>query len=508
MVNRTAQSSGSRAAELQLLTTEEMGRADRMAAAGYIPSASLMENAGCAVARAALAMCEPRVRVAVLCGPGNNGGDGFVAARHLHAAGLDVRLALLGSADALQGDAAAMAQRCGLPIAPLTPTSIDGAQLIVDALFGAGLARPIAGVAAEVIAAINRSTVPVLAVDVPSGLDGTTGKADGPVVEAARTVTFFRRKPGHLLLPGRVLCGEISVVDIGIPEGVLADIGANTWANAPGLWSAQFPWPKLDGHKYGRGHALVVSGPAAHTGAARLGARGALRVGAGLVTVASPPDAVAVNAAHLTAIMLQPFEGPDGLAGILADRRKNAVLLGPALGVGAATQQLVHTALSTGAATVLDADAITSFAGSPSELFVAIAGMSRPVVLTPHEGEFQRLFVDAATGSKLQRARAAAQRSGAVVVLKGADTVIAAPDGRAAVNDNAPPWLATAGAGDVLGGFIAGLLAQSMPAFEAACAGVWLHGAAAKAFGPGLTAEDLPEALPQVLRALAPLGGA
>jgi ADP-dependent NAD(P)H-hydrate dehydratase / NAD(P)H-hydrate epimerase len=509
MVNRTAQTSGSRAADLQLLTADEMGRADRMAVTGGIQSASLMENAGGAVARATLAMCAPRGRVAVLCGPGNNGGDGFVAARHLHGAGLDVRLALLGPLGALKGDAAAMAQRCGLPITPLTPSSIDGAQLIVDALFGAGLARPLAGVAAEVVAALNRSRVPVLAVDVPSGLDGSTGEAAGPVVAAVRTVTFFRRKPGHLLLPGRLLCGEINVADIGIPEDVLADIGANTWANAPGLWSAQFPWPKLDGHKYGRGHALVVSGPEAHTGAARLGARGALRVGAGLVTVASPPDAVAVNAAHLTAIMLQPFDGPEDLARILGDKRKNAVLLGPALGVGAGTQQLVHTVLSAGAATVLDADAITSFAGSPSELFVAIAGVGRrPTVLTPHEGEFQRLFVDAATGSKLQRARAAAQRSGAVVVLKGADTVIAAPDGRAAINDNAPPWLATAGAGDVLGGFIAGLLAQSMPAFEAACAGVWLHGAAAAAFGPGLIAEDLPEALPQVLRALAPLGRA
>ena len=387
MVNRTAQSSGSRAADLQLLTADEMGRADRMAVAGGIQSASLMENAGAAVARAALAMCAPRGGVAVLCGPGNNGGDGFVAARHLHGAGLDVRLALLGSPGALKGDAAAMAQRCGLPITALTPSSIDGAQLIVDALFGAGLARPIAGVAAEVVAAINRSRVPVLAVDVPSGLDGTTGEAAGPVVKAVRTVTFFRRKPGHLLLPGRLLCGEINVADIGIPEDVLADIGANTWANAPGLWSAQFPWPKLDGHKYGRGHALVVSGPEAHTGAARLGARGALRVGAGLVTVASPLAAVAVNAAHLTAIMLQPFDGPEDLARILADKRKNAVLLGPALGVGAATQQLVHTVLSAGAATVLDADAITSFAGSPSELFVAIAGMGRrPVVLTPARG--------------------------------------------------------------------------------------------------------------------------
>ncbi|MEO8420813.1 MAG: NAD(P)H-hydrate dehydratase [Hyphomicrobium sp.] len=486
-----------------------MGRADALAVAAGLPSLILMENAGRAVAATADAMSTPSARVAILCGPGNNGGDGFVAARYLREAGFDVQLSLLGPPDALKGDAAAMAQRWGPAIAPLHPQSVERADLIIDALFGAGLARPITGVAADAITAVNASGVPVLAVDVPSGLDGTTGAALGPVVQALRTITFFRRKPGHLLMPGRALCGEVTVADIGIPSGVLADIGANTWSNAPGLWRAHLPWPKRDGHKYTRGHAVVVSGPPAHTGAARLGARGALRIGAGLVTVASPADAIAINAAHLTAIMLLPFDGAEGIADILADKRKNAVLLGPALGVGAPTQQLVHAALASGAATVLDADAITSFAGAPSELFVAIAGRDpRPVVLTPHEGEFHRLFPDAGEGSKLERARAAAHRSGAIVVLKGSDTVIAAPDGRAAINDNAPPYLATAGAGDVLGGFIAGLLAQGMPAFEAACAGVWLHGAAAAAFGPGLIAEDLSEQLPQVLRALAPLGGA
>ena len=513
MVNPTAQYLSSPVAEarseLALLTSGEMGRADALAVAAGVPSLTLMENAGGAVAARASAMCAPGARVAILCGPGNNGGDGFVAARHLREADFDVQVSLLGSLDALKGDAAVMAQRWGGPVAPLQPQSVECADLIIDAVFGAGLARPIAGVAADVIAGINASEVPVLAVDVPSGLDGTTGAARGPVVQALRTITFFRRKPGHLLMPGRALCGEVTVADIGIPPGVLADIDANTWANAPGLWRAHFPWPKRDGHKYGRGHAVVVSGPPAHTGAARLGARGALRIGAGLVSVASPADAIAVNAAHLTAIMLLPFDGPEGLADILADKRKNAVLLGPALGVGAPTQQLVHAVLASGAATVLDADAITSFAGGPSELFVAIAGrFGRPVVLTPHEGEFHRLFANAGADSKLERARAAAHRSGSIVVLKGADTVIAAPGGRAAINDNAPPYLATAGAGDVLGGCMAGLLAQGMPAFEAACAGVWLHGAAAAAFGPGLIAEDLPEQLPQVLRALAPLGGA
>lgn len=489
-------------AGLELLTTEEMGRADRLAVEAGMPSLKLMDRAGCGVTRVARAMLGAGRRVAVLCGPGNNGGDGFVAARYLREGGADVAVSLLGEPGALKGDAATMAQRWGGDVAPLSPRVLDGADLVVDALFGAGLARPIAGIAAEVIARLNASSLPVLAVDVPSGLDGTTGQAAGPVVTATRTVTFFRRKPGHLLLPGRMLCGPVVVEDIGIPADVLFHIGINTWANAPGLWRAQFPWPRLEGHKYSRGHAVVVSGPAAHTGAARMGARGALRIGAGLVTVASPEEALLVNAAHLTAIMLLPFAGPEGLARILADKRRNAVLLGPALGVGAATVALVETALASGAATVLDADAVTSFAEHPDKLFAAIAALPRPVVMTPHDGEFARLFPDIEGASKLERARAAAKRSGAVIVLKGADTVIAAPDGRAAINDNAPPWLATAGAGDVLAGFVAGLLAQGMADFEAAAAAVWLHGAAAHAFGPGLIAEDLPESLPEVLRVL------
>ena len=488
---------------LELLTSEQMGRADRLAVAGGVASLTLMENAGRAVADAAAQMAPAGARVAVLCGPGNNGGDGFVAARHLRDRGYDVRLALLGDRAALKGDAAAMAQRYAGTIAPLSTFALDGAQLIVDALFGAGLTRPLDGAAAMAVEAMNASGCPILAVDVPSGLDGTTGAATGPVVQAQSTVTFFRRKPGHLLLPGRMYCGPVRVADIGIPDGVLSEIDPRTWADAAGLWLSTYPRPRLAGHKYDRGHALVVSGSLAHTGAARMGARGALRIGAGLVTVASPPDALSVNAAHLTAIMLMPFEGANGLAQILSDRRKNAVLLGPALGVGAATRELVMAALGSGAALVLDADALTSFQGDVTALARAIAATpSRPVVLTPHEGEFRRLFPAIGEGSKLDRARSAARESGAVVVLKGADTIVAAPDYRAAINENSPPWLATAGAGDVLGGFVAGLLAQGMPAFDAACAAVWLHAEAASEFGPGLIAEDLPERLPAVLAKL------
>jgi NAD(P)H-hydrate epimerase len=397
------------------------------------------------------------------------------------------------------------------------------ADVIVDALFGAGLSRPLDGVAAEVVAAIDAAGRPVVAVDVPSGLDATSGQAAGPVVQATRTVTFFRLKPGHLLLPGRLKCGDVQVADIGIPASALADIAPRTWANRPANWLARYPRPQLDAHKYTRGHVIVVSGPAESTGAARLGARAALRVGGGLVTLVGSAAATTINATHTTAVMVRAIPSDAALAEVLADERRNAVLIGPGTGVGAATAASVLTVLASPAAAVLDADALTSFAPGESAapvkaaglgfvvraepdptseaLFAAVRARTAPVVLTPHEGEFQRLFGELA-GSKLDRARQAASASGAVVVLKGPDTVIAAPDGRAAINDNAPPWLATAGSGDVLAGLVAGLLAQRMPAFEAACAAVWLHGAAATAFGIGLIAEDLPEALPGVLRGL------
>lgn len=486
----------------ELLAPDEMACADKLAVVAGVASLSLMEAAGQAVADVARRLVAPGARVGVLVGPGNNGGDGFVAARLLKRASYDVRLFLLGEKAALKGDAAEMARRFDGPVRPLDPANLESLNLIIDALFGAGLSRPLDGLAADTVAAVAASGTPVLAVDVPSGLDGATGDAAGPVMRATETVTFFRLKPGHLLYPGRKLCGRLRLADIGIPARVLSEIDIRTFANTPALWGAALRWPSPDGHKYARGHAVVVSGPAEATGAARLGARGALRAGAGLVTVASPLDAVTVNAHHLTAIMLKPFEGPEGLAELLEDRRRNAVLIGPGGGVGEAMRRLVEAALRTTASVVLDADALTSFAGNLSRLRGEIETRTpRSVVLTPHDGEFTRLFGDV-PGSRLARARHGAREVGAVVVLKGADTVIAAPDGRAAINANAPAWLATAGSGDVLGGIITGLLAQGVPAFEAACAGVWLHGAAASDFGPGLIAEDLPERLPGVLARL------
>jgi hydroxyethylthiazole kinase-like uncharacterized protein yjeF len=478
-----------------LLTPRQMGEADRLTIAGGVPGMVLMENAGRAVADAVSRRFSPRP-VAVLCGPGNNGGDGFVAARILAERGWNVRLALLGARAALKGDAGTAASRWPGPVETLSPALLNDAGLVIDALFGAGLARPIDGIAAAVIRALDERELPVVAVDVPSGVDGGSGEIRGVAPQAALTVTFFRRKPGHLLLPSRLICGETLVAQIGIEPTVLDTIAPDAAANHPAWWLGDFPWPGAAGHKYGRGHALVVGG-AQMTGAARLAARGAARAGAGLVTVAAPEPAFALYAGALTGVIVAPVGSTADLDALLADKRRNAALIGPGAGTQPETRNTALKILAAGKSAVLDADALTVFAHRPHDLFRAIQS---PVVLTPHEGEFARLFM--VSGSKLERARAAAKASGAVIVLKGADTVIAAPDGSAAINENAPPTLATAGSGDVLAGLVLGLLAQGMPAFEAASAAVWLHGAAAHAFGAGLVAEDLIETLPAVLAGL------
>jgi len=488
---------------IELLTPDEMAACDRLAIASGVPGIALMEKAGRAVADA-VARRPLGTRILVVAGPGNNGGDGFVAARVLAERGYPVRLMLLGDAAALKGDAAEAAKRWNGSVEAAAAEQIAGVGVIVDALFGAGLNREIDGEARALIEAMNASGATVIAVDLPSGINGASGTVMGVAVRASESITFFRRKPGHLLLPGRLHAGKVRVADIGIPDSVLDEVKPRAFANGPGLWGRHFPIPQPDGHKYARGHAVVVSGGISFTGAARLAARGALRAGAGLVTLASPRDALAVNAAASLAVMVRAVDGAEELRGLLTDKRLNAVVLGPGLGVGAATRDLVLAALDGGRAAVLDADALTSFEADPAALFAKTA--QRPVVLTPHQGEFARLFKSIMQGAenepKVGQARAAARASGAAVLLKGADTVIAAPEGRVAICENAPAWLATAGSGDVLAGMIAGLLAQGMAAFEAACAGAWLHGEAGNEAGPGLISEDLPETLPQVYRRL------
>jgi ADP-dependent NAD(P)H-hydrate dehydratase / NAD(P)H-hydrate epimerase len=521
-----------------LLTNAEMAEADRLTIAGGTPGSALMEQAGAAVAREATSLFPRNSRIAVFCGPGNNGGDGFVAARVLAAQEFAVELGLVGPGDRLRGDAALAAKSWTGKILGVEELDLDSADLVIDALFGAGLARDLNGPAKALVLRLNewtkRTKKPILSVDVPSGIDGSSGQVRGAAINAARTVTFFRRKPGHLLLPGRIHCGGTVLADIGIGGHVLLTIAPKTFANCPAVWQQTFPLPRVDGHKYSRGHAVVLSGGPAHTGAARLAARGALRAGAGLVTVATPAAALGVHATALTAIMTRVCDNADGLTSLLADRRKNTLVMGPGLGVGEKTRALVRAALNADAesgapprAVVLDADALTSFEGDAFGLAQMIRRRGRGVVLTPHDGEFARLFRHTGQNdqrrwlgldmweqvllahfdslhskSKLDRARAAAALSGAVVVLKGPDTVVADPEGSATIAEDLPPWLATAGSGDVLAGIAGGLLAQTMPPFAAASAAVWLHGAAARHFGPGLIAEDIPENLPPVLRAL------
>jgi hydroxyethylthiazole kinase-like uncharacterized protein yjeF len=493
---------------LELLTTQEMAEADRLAIAGGVSGIDLMERAGASVADAVSAGHLSGKRVVIVAGPGNNGGDGFVAARHLAERGFDVRLLLLGQVSQLKGDASEAARRWGGKIEPAKPDCLPPADILIDALFGAGLSRPVDGEARVLIETINASGAHVVAIDLPSGINGDTGAVMGSAVRAHETVTFFRRKPGHVLLPGRTHCGSVTVADIGIPASVLETIRPRTFLNAPVLWQAAFPIPKVDAHKYARGHAVVVSGGlSASTGAARLASRGALRAGAGLVTIASPRDALVVNAAGSLAVMVRAVDGADELRALLADRRMNAVLLGPGGGAGLEMQDKVLGVVSGDRALVLDADALTSFGDSPEKLFTSLSNRSgQATILTPHEGEFSRLFKRIVekhpVKQKLEVCRYASHETGAIVLLKGADTVIAAPDGRASISANASPWLATAGSGDVLAGMITGLLAQGMPAFEAACAAVWLHGEAANRIGPGLISEDLPEALPALYRDL------
>ena len=464
----------------ELLTPAEMARADAAAVALGYPVAALMEAAGAAVARAIRQRFTP-CRVLVLCGPGNNGGDGYVVARHLAQIGWPVAVAALAPA---RGNAALAAGRWRGPMVPFAAAEMRRADLVVDAVFGAGLQRDIAPEVSAVLAAAAR----IVAVDVPSGLDGATGALRGAVAPAELTVTFFRKKPGHLLLPGRSACGEVVLADIGLPDAVLQTVPPRTWENGPALW--RLPRASADGHKYNRGHVTVVGG-AVMTGAARLAASAARRVGAGMLTIASPVAVADVYRSGEPGLLVDTAT----VEALLADLRRGVWVCGPGLGIDA-PQRVLPVLLASGREIVVDADALSACAGNP-------AGLRGAAVITPHGGEFARVFgppgVDRAAA-----VRAAAQQTGAVVLLKGADTLIAAPDGRVAINANAPPWLATAGAGDVLAGLIAGLLTQGMPAWDAACAAAWLHGQAAGNIGPGLIAEDLPEAVAACLRDMSP----
>jgi hydroxyethylthiazole kinase-like uncharacterized protein yjeF len=424
-----------------ILTPAEMYRADALAHASGISEQTLIERAGRAVAEEIVRRYGAR-RTVVLAGPGNNGKDGIVAARVL--------------------------KEWGWPVT--VSDDLKGAELIIDALYGAGLNRDFP---ADIAARVKAAGVPVVSIDVPSGLDGLTGQPRGAAISADLTVTFFRKKPAHLLYPGRALCGEIVVADIGIPESVLDAIAPQLHANARPI----VPEPQVDAHKFTRGHAVVWSGPRFKTGAARLTAQAAARAGAGLVTIAGEADALAVHGAHVSSIMLKLVSSLEEVRVLLADRRITAICIGPAAGLGDLTRKIVLRVLTSAAAVVLDADALTVFADDQESLFRALKARGAATVLTPHEGEFQRLLgsLSLDPGNKVARARGAAAASGAIMLYKGPDTVIAHPDGRCVINGNGSSRLAVAGSGDVLAGIITALLAKGMDGFEAACAGAWLH---------------------------------
>jgi hydroxyethylthiazole kinase-like uncharacterized protein yjeF len=472
-----------------ILTVAEMAAADRAAIQAGTPGLELMERAGQAVADAVAQRFRPQPAL-VLCGPGNNGGDGYVIARLLKQRGWPVEVRVLG--EPATPDAQAVSARWDGTTKPLNGSL--GGELVIDALFGAGLSKPLTGPAANTAAALASRPGTVVAVDMPSGVPGDTGQPLGPAVCAGLTVTFHARKPGHVLEPGRGLCGEVVVADIG-----LGTTPSRLVENGPDLWLPRFPWPSAASHKHARGRLMVISGDAWSTGAARLAARAGLRIGAGLVTLYAGQDALAANAAHLEAVMLKPFDTDLELE--QAADEADAAVIGPAAGVNDTTLLNVLALARTGAALVLDADAITVFRDDPEELFSVL---DRDDILTPHPGEFERLFPGLLKTSpeRITAARRAAEKADAVVLLKGPDTVIAAPDGRTAVNVNGSPWLATAGSGDVLAGYIGGLVSQGMESFEAACAAAWIHAEAAELHGPGLISEDLPGLTPAVLRRL------
>lgn len=493
---------------IALLRVEEMRRAEGLALAEGTSSERLMSAAGEAVFREILSRWSLR-QVTVLCGPGNNGGDGFVVAQLLAAAGWPVRLGLWGDRAQLTAEAACQAQLWTGPIEPLSPQLVTGAELIVDAVFGIGLNRRIDNELAGIFALILPQ-IPVIAVDIPSGVGGDDGLVPGAggnlaeilmlglSIKADVTVTFCRAKPGHYLWPGSALAGEVVVADIGISDDIIQKIGPKIAVNHPALWQGELPQLLENTHKYQRGYAVINAG-ATLTGAARLAARAAMRMGAGIVAVASPPEAVSLYSLALETAVIKPVVTTDDFAKIIGDKRVGAILVGPGNGVSLGTQDRCLAALGTGRPVIIDADGITAL--SNDEKLFNNSNLNN-ILITPHEGEFARLFgpIPEAKGSKLARARLAARQSGAIVLLKGSDTVVAHPDGRTIINANGLADLATAGTGDVLAGTILGLAAQGMPLFSAACAAIFLQGDAARIYGPGLIASDLPDLLPQALK--------
>lgn len=487
----------------EVLTNAQMCEADRLTIEDGTPGYDLMTAAGQAVANI-VHEYYPDYAVLVLCGPGNNGGDGFVAAMFLQDMGHEVTVMSLVPGRKFKGDAKKAYKDWnkhseGKVLDFKARPDLPEKTVVVDAVFGTGLSKSLEAPVTDVFEAVKTSDWPVAAVDIPSGVNGDTGETDPHTLEAAQTVTFFRKKMGHVLMPGLSLCGNVSVHDIGIPEEVIEQTGYALLNNDVLLWQGKLPHPESKGHKYSRGH-LVLLGGERMTGAARMASEAAMRAGAGLCTIVADEKAAEVYQKAAVHVMYEPLDGFMDFINHLDDDRRNVILMGPGAGLTdtQGLQDAILAALDTGKPLLLDADAISCFTSNPERLYGAL---HKKCVLTPHEGEFAKLFPEL-KGSRLEQAGKAAELVKAVVLLKGPDTIIAQAGKETVVNTHATPWLATAGSGDVLAGIIAGLMAQGMEAFDAACAGSWIHGEAGERKGPGLVAPDIIEEIPAVLRDL------
>lgn len=497
---------------IDLLTNRQMSEADKFAIQSGISGLHLMQSAGLCVANRVEALGLGPCRVHVMAGPGNNGGDGFVAAKSLKERGYQVSLDLLAKQQQLKSDASLVAESWRAAGGKIHETDaaqpLPQADVIIDALFGAGLDRPVTGAHKKLIEAINDHPAMVISVDVPSGVSGNSGAVLGAAVKADCTVTFFRKKPGHLLYPGRQLAGRTTVHDIGIPARALAAVNPLIHLNHPSLWPEWAEKNPPTAHKYNKGAVLVAAGGAKGTakampGASILAASGAIRAGAGLVTLAY--EAAESLNLPLAALMTAPPPPPEGWQGLIEKKKINTVLFGPGAPSDKTTRAHVAALLKTGVHICLDAGALTAFAREPDEFITLLkTSPARSLTLTPHQGEFERLFGSIGQEGKLQAAREASQNSGAIVVLKGADTIIAAPDSKAVINANAPASLATAGTGDVLAGIVSAHLARGLEPFKASASAVYLHALAAGQPLNGLVADDrihnLPRAQEHLLR--------
>lgn len=478
----------------EILTAEQMKKADLEAIAGGIPAIQLIDTAARGLADIIGKNYEPRP-VLFLNGPGNNGADGWIAAQYLKDAGWDVRVACTVKKSELKHDAKQAAEKWdGEAEALNSNLSLKGNPLIVDCIYGTGYSGTLPPEIVTLFDKIRQRKLGVVAADVPSGMNATTGASSPGTLKADLTVAFCRKKIAHVTMPGKELCGKVRVAPVQIPDTTIAAQGSTVFENNPGLWLKDFPIPGPATHKYDRGHAVIYGGD--KTGAAKLAAAGAQRAGAGLVSIATRAETKATFDNFRASIMTQQWDTSEDFKSILRDERKNVVLLGPGAGDPARLRESVETTLAFNKAAVLDADVFTVFKDNARDLFTQLSPDKH--VLTPHEGEFARIFGEM-EGSKLERAWKAAKIANAVVVLKGSDTIIAAPDGTAVINTNAPSTLATAGSGDVLAGLITGLMAQGMTPFMAASAGVWLQAETARNFGLGLTAEDIIHHIPQTL---------